>query len=93
MLHDLEEAQLMTDGKRRMDSHTRFRSHAKIALGSALASVAGLLIILSPFAGLYSFPHPWDSLLGFVTGLLAGMGSVLAIGGLIQRRRKQHLGG
>ncbi len=64
-------------------------SQAKMALGSALASVGALLIILSPLAGFYSFPHPWDSLLGFVSGLLAGLGTALAIGGLFERRRER----
>jgi len=50
-------------------------------------------MILSPLVGLYSFPHPWDSLLGFVTGLLAGLGSALAIGGLIEHRRERQMGG
>jgi len=64
-----------------------------MALGSALASIGGLLIILSPLLGFYSIPHPWASLLGFVTGLLAGVGTALAIGGLIERRRERWLGG
>ena len=79
----------MTDGERRTGSHTRFSSRVKMALGSALASVGALLIILSPFVGFYSFPHPWASLLGFVTGLFAGAGAALTIGGLIERRREQ----
>ena len=67
--------------------------HTKMAMGSALAFIGGLLIFLSPLVGLYSFPRPWDCLLGFVTGLLAGLGAALAIGGLIERRREQQPGG
>lgn len=88
-----EEAQIMPDREQRTGSHTSFSSHAKMALGSALASIGGLLIILSPLLGFYSIPHPWASLLGFVTGLLAGVGTALAIGGLIERRRERWLGG
>jgi len=64
-------------------------SHAKIALGAALATVGGLLMVLSPMVGWYSFPGPWDFLLGFTTGLLAGMGSAIGIAGLIERRRER----
>jgi putative Mn2+ efflux pump MntP len=65
-------------------------SHAKIAVGSALAAVGGLLMVLSPIVGWYSFPRPWDFLLGFTTGLLAGVGAAMAIGGLVERRRERQ---
>jgi hypothetical protein len=73
-----------------MNLHLSISSHAKIALGSALAAVGGLLMVLSPMVGWYSFPGPWDFLLGFATGLFAGTGSALAIKGLVERRRERQ---
>lgn len=57
-------------------------SGAKVALGAALASLGGLLLVLSPVVGWHTLPGPWAFPLGFSTGLLAGFGMLLAIGGL-----------
>jgi hypothetical protein len=73
-----------------MNPHLSISSHAKIALGSALATVSGLLMVLSPIVGWYSFPSPWNFVLGFATGLFAGTGSALAIKGLVERRREHQ---
>ena len=72
-----------------MRSYLSISSHAKMAFGSALVTLGGLLMLLPPIVGRYSFPSPWDFLLGFTTGLLAGMGSALTVGGLIERRRER----
>lgn len=64
-------------------------SQTKIGLGSALATIGGLVIVLSPLLGWYSDPRPWVFPLGFVAGLVAGIGTALAVGGLIERRRER----
>lgn len=64
-------------------------SGAKLALGAALASVGGLLLVLSPVVGWYPLPGPWEFPVGFSTGLFAGLGAVLAIVGLVDSRRKR----
>jgi hypothetical protein len=62
-------------------------TQTKIALGSALAGVGGLGIVLSVLLGWSAAPRPWGFLLGFVVGLLAGLGVALAVSGLVERRR------
>jgi hypothetical protein len=71
-----------------MNTHPSTGSQTKLGLGSALAIIGALLIVLAPLMGWTSLPWPWDFALGFTTGLLAGMGTALAIGGLIERRRR-----
>ena len=72
-----------------MRSYLSISSHAKMAFGSALVTLGGLLVLLSPIVGWYSFPSPWDFVIGFATGLFAGMGSALTVGGLVERRRER----
>ena len=59
----------------------------KISLGAALASLAGTGIALSSIFGWTSLVRPWDFLVGFVFGVAAGAGVVLAIVGLMEHRR------
>jgi hypothetical protein len=59
-----------------------------MALGSALASIGALLTVLALLLGWTCVPGPWDLLLGFATGLVAGMGAALALKGLIERRHE-----
>jgi hypothetical protein len=64
-------------------------SGAKVALGSALASIGGLLLVLSPMVGWYPIPAPWEFSLGFATGLFAQLGAFLMLGGLVDSRRER----
>ena len=59
----------------------------KISLGAALASMAGTGIALSSIFGWTSLVRPWGFLVGFVFGVAAGAGVVLAIAGLVEHRR------
>jgi len=65
----------------------RIEFRGKIAAGSALASVAAIAMVLTPILGWSSAPRPWGFVLGFVVGVLAGLGATLAVAGLIECRR------
>jgi len=61
----------------------------KISIGSALASISGTGIALSAIFGWSSLDRPWGFLVGFVLGVAAGAGVVLAITGLLEHRRSK----
>jgi len=72
-----------------MNTRLSASSQAKMALGSALASIGALLTVLALLLGWSSaLPSPWDFLLGFANGLLAGLGAGISIKGLIEHRRE-----
>ena len=62
-------------------------TQTKIALGSVLATVGALGMVLSLLMGWSAAPRPWGFLLGFVVGVIAGLGATLSVSGLIERRR------
>jgi len=59
----------------------------KIGLGSVLATVGALGMVLSLLLGWSAAPRPWGFLLGFLVGVLDGLGATLSVSGLIERRR------
>jgi len=61
-------------------------TQTKIGLGSAMASLAALAMVLALLLGWSAAPRPWGFILGFVVGLLAGLGATLALSGLIDWR-------
>jgi hypothetical protein len=60
----------------------------KITLGSVLSTFGALGIVLSLLLDWPAVPSPWDFLLGFVVGVITGLGVTLAIAGLIERRNR-----
>ncbi len=62
-------------------------TQTKIALGSVLATFGALGMVLSLLLEWSAAPRPWGFLLGFVVGVLAGLGATLSVSGLIERRR------
>ena len=64
----------------------RMSSRAKTGLGSALATIGGLIIVLSSILGWYSNLRPWVFPLGFAVGVVAGIGTTLGISGLLESR-------
>jgi len=58
----------------------------KLAFGSALAVIGAAGIVIGPTLGFSNLLWPWSFILGFVFGILAGIGVVLTISGLIDRR-------
>jgi F0F1-type ATP synthase assembly protein I len=62
-------------------------TQTKIAVGSVLSSLGALGMVLPLLLEWTAAPRPWGFLLGFVVGVVAGLGTTLAIAGLIERRR------
>jgi hypothetical protein len=63
------------------------RAQTKIALGSVLSTLGALAIVLSLLLGWTEAASPWDFLLGFLVGVITGLGATLAVAGLFERRR------
>ena len=59
----------------------------RMAIGSALACIAGAGIVLSAIFGWSGASQPWGFLLGLVLGILVGLGATLAVSGLFEHRR------
>lgn len=64
-------------------------TQTKIGVGSALSTLGALAIVLSLLLEWTAAPSPWGYLLGFLVGVLTGLGATLAIAGLIERRRRR----
>jgi len=64
-------------------------AQVKIALGSVLATAGALVVVLALILGWYAHPSPWVCVLGFVVGVVAGIGTALAVSGLIESRRER----
>ncbi len=63
-------------------------SQTKIGLGAALSTIAGAGIALSAILGWTSLARPRGFTVGFVFGIAAGTGIVLAVAGLLECRRR-----
>jgi len=62
-------------------------TQTKLALGSVMATIGAIGMVLSLLLRWSEAPRPWGFLLGFLVGLLAGLGATLGVSGLIERRR------
>jgi hypothetical protein len=60
----------------------------KLGWGSLLAVIGAFGIVAGPLMGWSDLGRPWSFLLGFVFGVLGGMGATLSISGLIDRRSR-----
>ena len=56
----------------------------KAGIGAALACLGALGFIIGPTFGLADLSRPWSFLIGFVVGVVAGLGATLAVAGLIE---------
>ncbi|MGC1122131.1 MAG: hypothetical protein WBA22_13660 [Candidatus Methanofastidiosia archaeon] len=62
----------------------------KMYIGAVLASIGGLGILLSFLLGAMDLGRPFDFLIGFAVGVSTGLGTVLSINGLLERRRRKE---
>jgi hypothetical protein len=63
------------------------RSTKKLAIGSIFSILGGAGIILGPLLGFTEFARPWSFILGFIFGVMSGVGVVLALFGLYERKK------
>ena len=62
-------------------------SQSKLGWGSVMALIGVAGIILGPAIGLASLDRPWSFIVGFVVGIIGGLGVALSVAGLIEKRR------
>ncbi len=62
-------------------------TQTKMGLGAALATVGTLGIVLSFLLGWTEAVRPWGYIVGFIVGVITGLGATLSIAGLLERRR------
>ena len=59
----------------------------KAGIGAALAGLGAIGFTIGPTLGLADPARPWSFLIGFVVGIVAGLGATLAVAGLLEMRR------
>jgi len=59
----------------------------KTGTGAVLGILGGVGMAVGPTLGAAELGRPWSFVGGFVVGLVAGIGVVLAVSGLVDRRR------
>jgi FtsH-binding integral membrane protein len=69
-------------------AEVRMRTRTKTALGSFLATFGALGVVLSAVLG-WAAQRPWSFVFGFAAGLSAGLGTALALAGLVERKRSK----
>jgi hypothetical protein len=74
------------------ERRSRLNTEKKLGVGSMLATVGAVGIVLFPLMHWTDVPSPWDFLLGFAFGLMAGVGAALAVWGLLERRSREKEG-
>ena len=67
----------------------RLDPQRKIAVGAAIAALAGAAMSVAPHTGWTTLERPWSFLAGFLFGLLAGVGAMTAVVGLLGCRRER----
>jgi hypothetical protein len=64
------------------------RVEKKIAIGAICAIIGGAGVILGPLIGFSELARPWSFVLGFVLGVLGGIGVALTLFGLLEKRKE-----
>lgn len=62
----------------------------KIVFGSILAIIGALGIVFGLVLDLSELARHWSFVIGFFTGLSAGLGSVLSVAGFISRNKRER---
>ena len=73
---------LKVNGINGMSLNTR----QKLGFGSLLSVVGSFGIVAGLLMGSYGLDNPWGFLVGFVLGVLGGIGATLSLSGLIDLR-------
>ena len=55
---------------------------------SGLYSIGAICAILGPLLGFSELARPWSFVLGFIFGVLSGIGAVLSLFGIHEMRKK-----
>jgi hypothetical protein len=63
-------------------------SRTKLSFGGLLSVLGGLGMALGPILGASTLPRPWSFLVGFVVGIITGLGVSLALAGLMERHAR-----
>ena len=61
----------------------------KLAIGSMLAIVGAIVVVLAPRLGWTQLDRPWSFLIGLLGGITAGAGVPLSICGLVGVSRRK----
>jgi hypothetical protein len=64
------------------------KSEKKLAFGAIFGILGAAGIILGPFLGFSELARPWSFVLGFIFGVLSGIGAVLSLFGIHEMRKK-----
>jgi hypothetical protein len=59
----------------------------KLRIGAFLALLGGAGIIFGPLLGFTELVKPWSFILGFIFGVMTGIGVVITLFGLYEKRR------
>lgn len=59
----------------------------KLTIGTIFAILGGAGIILGPLLGFTELARPWSFILGFIFGVITGIGVALALFGLYEMRK------
>jgi len=62
----------------------------KRGIGVMFVTIGGIGIILGTLLGFSDLDRPWSFLMGFLLGVIAGIGVVLSISGLLERRKSER---
>ncbi|MGB3861906.1 MAG: hypothetical protein WA915_07455 [Candidatus Aminicenantaceae bacterium] len=62
-------------------------SSKKLTIGIIFAILGGAGIILGPLLGFTELARPWSFILGFIFGVMSGIGVALALFGLYEVRK------
>ena len=62
-------------------------ANRRLGVGACLAGIGALGIILGPALGVTDLGRPWSFLVGFITGVITGLGATLSVAGLVGMRR------
>jgi len=65
----------------------KMKAETKMGVGAVLACFGAIAVVLGPILGWSGAPQPWSFLLGFLFGILLGLGAALSVAGLIEYRR------